>query len=320
MTASSAPRLSVVLATDTYETIRPVVARLRRQTVAEQIEIVMVAPAAGGRDPDWSELGRFAGVRTVDVPSPLPLGAARAAGVRAASAPLVFIGETHTYPHPGWAEALIKAFEQPWVAVVPAIGNANPNGVASWAAYLSDYAKWADGRPAGALDDPLVYNTAYRRSALLQLGDRLGPALDPYAEELWPTLHGHGNRAGFEPTARIDHLNVARPGPYFQEKFLAGLLIGASRSRRWSWGRRILYVLGSPLIPVVLVARLLTSVRRVARTQRLPAGTIAVIAAGAVAKSVGEVIGYLGAAPSSTEARMTEIELHKVKYAARRAR
>ena len=53
---------------------------------------------------------------------------ARAAGVRAASAPIVFIGETHSYPQPGWAEALLTAFEGPWAAVVPAIGNANPNG------------------------------------------------------------------------------------------------------------------------------------------------------------------------------------------------
>jgi hypothetical protein len=40
------PELSVILATDTYATIRPVIARVRRQTIRDRIELVLVAPSA----------------------------------------------------------------------------------------------------------------------------------------------------------------------------------------------------------------------------------------------------------------------------------
>ena len=315
-----AARLSVILATDTYETIRPVIAHLHRQTVKNQLEIVIVAPMEGHRDLDDHETAGFAGVRMVELTSPLPLAAARANGVRAASAPLVFIGETHTYPHPNWAEALLEAFEHPWAAVVPAISNANPSGVLSWAAYFSAYGRWGEGRPAGEIPDPLIYNTAYRRSVLLELGERLDYALDPNTEELWPRLHARGHRAAFEPNARIAHVNVARLESYCDEMFLVGLVVGTHRALRWPWWRRALYVLGSPFIPAVLVGRLLGTVRRARHLQQLPPGILPAIVAGAVIKAAGELMGYAGVAPYSAEARLTRIELHKVTYAARRVR
>jgi hypothetical protein len=313
-------RLSVVLATDTYETVRPVVERLRRQTIRTQLEVVLVGPRALQQDTDRMAFGEFAAVQVVDVGSSTPLPAARAAGVRRASAPIVFIGETHTYPHPGWAEALLRAFEEPWAAVIPAVDNANPAGAVSWAAYLSDYGKWGYDRPAGEMQDPLLYNTAYRRSVLLDLGDDLERALDPNMEALWPTLRARGHRAWFEPTARIDHLNVGRPGPFVTEKLAAGLLVGAGRARRWPWRRRLLYLLAAPAIACVLTIRPLAEARRITRSQRLPRGTRLWIITGAFLKAVGEAIGYAIGTPWFAEVHMADIELHKVRYAASGAR
>ena len=317
---NNSARLSVVLATDTYETIRPVVDRLRRQTIRAHLEVVLVGPRALQQDAHRTAFDEFAAVQVVDIGSPTPLPGARAAGVRRASAPIVFIGETHTYPHPGWAEALVRAFEQPWAAVVPAVDNANPGGVLSWAAYLSDYGKWGYDRPAGEMQDPLIYNTAYRRSVLLDLGDDLERALDPNTDALWPALWARGHRAWFEPAARIDHLNVGLPGPFVTEKLAAGLLVGAGRARRWPWRRRLLYLLAAPAIACVLTTRPLADARRIACTQPLPRGTRLGVVAGALLKALGEAIGYATGAAWFAEAHMAEIELHKVKYAACGAR
>src|SRR6185295_10194615 len=145
--------MAVVLATDTYETIRPVIRRLAEQTVTERLEVVIVAPLPpGALDAHRRELEGFA--------ASAGLAAARAIGIRAATAPAVFIGETHTYPETGWAAALLEAFEGPWATVVPAITNANPNGPVSWAAYVSDYGRWGEGRPQGEIPEALIYNAA----------------------------------------------------------------------------------------------------------------------------------------------------------------
>ena len=116
-TASQGPRLSVVLATDAYDTIRPVLSALRQQRAAEEIEPVIVLPASAEGGIRREDLDRFRHVRIVALDVVDRLAPARAAGVRAASAPIVFIGETHTYPQAGWADALLAAFEEPWTAV-----------------------------------------------------------------------------------------------------------------------------------------------------------------------------------------------------------
>src|SRR6476469_6688062 len=103
------PELSVILVTDRYETIRKVISHLRQQTVRDKLEIVIVAPKGQALEFEPFAFQEFAAVRLIEADSVLPLAEPRAAGVRVASAPIVVIGETHAYPHPEWAEALIKA-------------------------------------------------------------------------------------------------------------------------------------------------------------------------------------------------------------------
>jgi hypothetical protein len=306
-----------VLATDTYETIRPVLSALRRQQCVGRIEPVIVLPTDAQRGIRDDELRTFARAQIVPLQEISSLALARAAGVRAASAPIVFIGETHTYPQPGWAEALLARFEEPWAAVVPGIDNANPTCAVSWASYLFDYGSWGTNRAAGEMSDPLIYNTAYRRAALVSLGDRLAEALDPNEEILWPRLWAMGHRAAFAPNARILHLNVGTVNRLLAEKFSVGVVLGMRRAARWTWRRRMLYILASPLIPLVLLTRVARGVRR-SPPGRLPVGTIPALVLTAAAKAAGELVGYAGAKLPSAEARLMDIEIRKVRYAGRR--
>lgn len=306
------PLLSVILATDTGATIRPVVERLRRQTVRDRVEVVLVAPSAEAVRDMLVHREEFAGIRVVEDPV-TNLASARARGIRAATAPLVFVGETHSYPHPGFAEALIGAFEGPWSSVTPAIGNANPKGILSWAGFLSDYARWCDGLPAGEIPEAPLYNAAYRREVLLSLGDRLAPALS-HGDELPKTLAAAGHRVYFEPRARLDHVNVSRPWDWVVERFLAGIVIGAHRAAQWPLSRRLVYIGGSFLIPVVLTWRILPGLWKTVRQRRLPAVTIPAILAGMIVKAAGEMAGYAGLSTAAAERRMHEYEVHKLAH------
>lgn len=307
-------RLSIVLATDTYETIRPVLAALRRQASAREIEPIVVLLGGDATAVRLEDLSAFP--RAKVVPSVNHLAEARAAGVRAASAPIVFIGETHTYPEPGWAEALLAAFNGPWAAVVPAIGNANPARAASSAAYLFDYGMWGPNRRSGEIGDPLIYNTAYRREVLLSLGDGLPAALDPSEESLWPLLTARGHRAAFASDARILHLNIGTFRTLIREKFCVGVVLGTHRSARWSPLRRLLYFIASPLIPIVLFGRVLRGARHWP-SDTLPRSTILGVMIAAVAKTAGEIIAYAGVKLPAAAARLHDIEVRKVDYAGR---
>jgi hypothetical protein len=313
------PRLSVILATDRYETIRNVVARLTAQTVLGQIELVMVAPPGATADLDASSVQGFAAVRRVETETVLPLAPARAAGVRAATAPIVCIGETHSFPHADWAEVLIRAHAGPWAVVVPAFGNANPDNALSWAAFLRDYGRWIDGLAAGETTAVPPYNTAAKREALLAFGDRLTDAV-AQGEELVLGLRARGQRAYFEPAARIDHANVSRAGPWIAQRYVVGRVLAGARISQWSWGRRLLYIGGSPLIPAVVLLRLLDSLRLARRSQRLPAGTLPALVVGIVLGAAGEMVGYAFGTAARVVLGSDRYELHKLRYTSGRIR
>jgi hypothetical protein len=309
------PLMSVVLVTDDHESVRPALDRWRLQTVKERLEVVLVAPSREAFAD--AELDGFASVRFVELGPPVDLGDGRAAGVRAASAPLVFIGETHSYPHPGFVQTLIEAHAGPWAVVVPGFRNANPERSLSWAGFLSDYSPWASGLPAGEIDYAPIYNASYRRSALLEFGDRLASALT-IGDEMLKGLRARGHRMYFEPAATIEHLNLARAVPFVRERFLSGLLIAAQRARRWSWRQRLAYACGSPLLPAVYLSRVRGGVRTVRRN--VPLGAFPAMLAGAFVKAAGEMVGYARGAPPAAERRMTDYELHKTSYASPAAR
>src|SRR5262245_4657222 len=236
---TTGPCLSVVLVTDHYRTIRRVISLLRAQRARSQMEIVVVVPAGQPLTSD-AGLDGFGGVRCVEVSSIIPLGPARAAGVRAATAPVVVIGETHSFPQAGWAEALIEAHTRPWAVVVPAFSNANPDSALSWAAFLRDYGPWVDGLPAGEIDFLPPYNTATKREVLLGFGDRL-ERMVAQGDELSTALRSAGHRVWFEPAARIEHANVARPWSWVVQRYLVGRVIASGRAERWSRSQRLLY-------------------------------------------------------------------------------
>lgn len=310
------PKLSVILATDYYATIETVVQCMRRQTMRESIELILVGRSEQDLRPVLDYCDEFLTVRIVEDPVE-DLSTGRAAGVRAARAPYIFIGETHSYPHPDLAAVALSAFErESCTVVVPCIANANPVSALSSSGVILDYGTWFRGLPAGPIDMAPIYNAVYDKSVLLELGDRLTPAL-AQADDLWRKLRDEGRRIFFEPTAQIDHVNVTMPGHWALNRFYCGVMIAGTRSADWSVAKRIVYIGGSFLIPVVLLRRIGAGVAAGLQGERRKLRTRAAIFAGLVLRAGGEVFGYAGLLRRKALDGMFQYEVHKLKYAAR---
>ena len=309
---SRAARLSTVVVTDRYETIRRFVDALCEQTVSEELELVVSCPFRQALEIPHAVRRALAGVACAEAPL-LPLGEARAAGVRESSAPVVAIGETHAFPAPDWAEQILQAHEGPWAVVVPSIENANPSGGAqSWSSFLIDYGEWWARRQPAEVRAMPSYNVAFKRAALLSLEPRLGELLEP-GSTLAQELARRGERAYFEPQARIEHLNVARPGAWLHERYLGGRLLGAKRRARWPALRTLVYIGGSPLIPVVRLLRTRKAFATARRERQLPPRTTLALVVACVVWAIGELVGYV-AGRGPAESRMLEYELDKARY------
>lgn len=307
----AAAELSAILITpDRYATLRHTVAALTAQTVRERLELVIVCPDPKTLEPALDELAPFASHRVVGVGDLRSTSRARSAGVEAATAPVVVLMEDHSFPEPGWAEALIARHREDWTGVGPVILNANPTSRASWASLMIEYGDWMDpceGRPTHHLPG---HNSSYKKAALLGYGDRLPDILEAESVMQWD-LGTRGHRFYLEPAARTRHTNIDTIRPSISHRFHGGRLFAANRSREWSPGRRLLYVLGSPLIPLVRLARLARHARRVATAHPVPGGVLPVAALLLAVDGFGELLGYALGGGRSMRYLTAEAEFHK---------
>lgn len=304
--------LSYVVVTDAPGTIRRVLECLRGQTARRAVEVVIVTTTGAEAAIRAGTPDEFAAVRVVALPSIWPMAVARAAGVRAARAEVVFIGETHSFPQPGFAAAVIEAAARPWDVLVPGLDNANPGTAISWSNFLLDYGSWHPVLPGGAIPGGPTWNVAYRRAVLRAVDGSL-ERMFGHGDDLAVAFHAAGRLTEFVPAARIDHANVSRARWWFEQRYLAGLLVGESRRQRWPASRRVLYLLASPLIVPVILARLRHAIGA-ARRSGMPWTALPALVAGATFRTVGEAVAYArGAAPGAQD-RMDEYELHKLDF------
>jgi len=285
-----APELAVVLVTSDPARLSKVLRCYRVGTDLDRIEIVVVALA--GAPVERAAITAL-GFRHVHVVAGdgFDIGRAEEAAVRTATAPYVVFGQVHGYPRPGFVAALLAVTRAgQWTIVGPAIANANPESRVSWAAMSIHYGPWSVRRPRGAVTSLPGHHSAYQRAALLALGSELYPRLDA-GDSLQEALQARGGTLFFEPAAVLAIVNLSRLGSFLADQFLQGAKFARQRRRGWSAMRRLLYVVGAPLIPVVRCGRVLRTLQREHRLGELARGWPPLVA-GLILNAAGECLGY----------------------------
>jgi len=313
------PELSAIAVGDTAECLRPLLRSLDRQTAKGRLELVVVAPADAHDEIERHAPSGLAGLRLVDCSRIEALPPARVQGILAASAPVVTLTETHCFPAPDWAAALIERHREDCAAVGPTFDNANPATARSWANLVIDYGPFLAGpqrREPEASEDLPGHNSSYKRDVLLAAyGDELADPLE-FESVLHADLRRRGYRLVLEPRARVAHVNVTSIGSWAPERWCAGRLYGGTRSREWPVPRRAAYALAWPLIVAVRLPRVLRHARSIGRPG-LTGRVTAPVFAGLVLQSLGEAAGYL-AGPGSASHDIIDIELHRFDHLTRR--
>jgi len=307
------PTLSVVVCAERATSLGPLISHLSSQAGAESIELVVACPSVPELGAFPSGADSLAAVRTVEYRDAdggfVDLAAARAVAVRRSSASLVAMAETHCFPAPGWAEALISEHASGAVAAVgPIVFNANPTSTISWANLIMDYGPWLPPTATGPRGELPGHNSCYRRDELLGYDGSLAEMLT-YEHALHRDLHRRGRGLVLAEGARVRHLNVSVPRYWVRERFHVGRAFAAARSRPWPRWRRAVYALAAPLIPMVRLWRLAPVAGRTrGRPQLLKLAPA--LATGLIVHAAGEAVGFaLGAGSSWTV--VTKIELYR---------
>ena len=294
------PALSVVLASSgSFANIRTTVYYLKQQTIAAQIELIIVAPTTSDFGLPSDAVAAFYGVKLIGLGRLLPISYANAEGVRYASGPVIVFAEDHALPEEDWAQALLGRHQDGYAVVGPAVRNANPTTAVSWADFFLSYGPWRLGRSGGEVRMLPGHNSSYKKSILVDQGDNLAASLE--AESVFhEALRKKSERLFFEPRAIIAHLNFARLGVLLQVQFHYGRNYAARRCASWSLWKRLIYFLGSPMIPLVRLVRIFNQGFEIRNGPPLWR-VLAVLVADLVADGLGQTLGYLCGSGRSAE-------------------
>lgn len=309
------PEMSVLLVTtDNYETIRRTLWHLRRQTISDRLEVIVIAPSRESLALPESEVTGFNLLTVVEVGEIKKVSHAIAVGLRRATGLFAAFAEDHCYPEPEWAAHLLAAHLKGWAAVGPALSNANPRTMISWAGLFLHFGCCLDCGSAGESRNLPWHNISYRRDLLLEYGTELAAML-AVEGVLLDDLAAKGHGLYFEGSARTAHVNISRLSSWIIHAFWGGRLFGSSRARkeRWSLWRRLLYICGGPFIPLIRLRRTVPKIYQSGLQLQLIPRIFLAMVAGLIPHAVGEVIAYMLGAGNS-EQRYSFFEMKRTRH------
>lgn len=310
------PMFSVIMITASkYEICRRTISYLLAQSIVEKIELVLVGPSREEMKVDEAELAPFHSFKIVEIGKVQSTGHGLAAGTFASTADLVTYAEEHGFPPPNLFEVLLRNTEEKhYQAYGWAMLPSNP-GTVAWAHIYGQFAEAVAPRPSGEVTRLGGHHCMYRRDLLMDYKDRLIDLLSCEA-----VFHEDLQRRGIKMLLIGEvaggHTQISNFRFYLWHEFVGQRAFAATRVRNlgWGWGRRLLYIAGSPLIPFVRLYRKLPYIRSTGRWKQLMPQIGFVIFAANCAGTVGEVLGYLTGQSDKALKDRLKIELDRFAF------
>jgi hypothetical protein len=218
--------------------------------------------------------------------------ALRTWGIAATSGEIVALLEDHEVPAPGWAAEVMTAHAVSGDAVIGgAVDNAIPRPL-NWALCLCDFSAYLPPIAGGPSPVATDVNVSYKREAL----EVVAPVWRERFHErrVHEALRAAGHRIALRPAILVYQRRTdVGAVEAMIERMTWGRSYAATRADAWSAGRRVCYAAMTPVLPALLVTRI---VRNVTVKHRWSAGVLAAlpwVCALSAMWSLGELNGYL---------------------------
>lgn len=220
----------------------------------------------------------------------------RAVGMAAARGDIVALTEDHCVAEEGWLRSLVEAHADGGEVVGGAMENARCASTVDWAAFFAEYGLFAgDGGGSGPEEDdegaPSMTgaNVSYARELVDRVVERAGRG--EWENVIHDELAASGRAMEFLETAAVAHNRSWGVREFCVDRFLHGRDYARRRLDDAPIGRRWLWLVGTPVLPMLLCARIARAAagRHPGIFLRALPATLLFLAAW----SAGEAAGYL---------------------------
>lgn len=258
------PKLSIVVAVKDGRSNLPALLGALREAPRET-EIIL---SCAGRAP---EVSAPQAITTLSLPLDTLVPSLWSEGIRRARGRGVALTTAEFVPDRHWLENLHEASLDRWAGVGGAIDNDSHASPRNWAIFFLRYSAFAPPLCAGETSEIAADNAVYDRAAIMDHPDLLD-------EGFWePSFHRRFRAAGrkllLNPALVVIHHGTVSAESFARQRYLHGRAYGIERAERGSIGRNLLLLISSPLVPPLLLARIISRIakRRTYRAKLLPA-------------------------------------------------
>ena len=240
----------------------------------------------------------FPGARIIVADAEATIPEMRAAGLRAAQGAIVAMTTDHCIPGAGWLQAVRTAHRR-GSAVVGGPLLFEGTGLVDWAVFVCEYGRYLPPARAGRTHDLPGQNVSYTRAALTAIDDLL-------SRGLWePFWHQRLIERGFAMTCDPAVVVTLRKhysfGGFVRERFHFARSFASQRVADRAWPIRVALAAATPLLPVILLFRMLRQILPKRRYVSVLIRTLPMLAVFVTVWAAGECAGY--ASGGGTSAR-----------------
>ena len=240
---------------------------------------------------------QFPRVRFLSLPETAIVPELRTAGVLESTGDIVALTEDHCRFGQGWRQQVRKAHEGGGCAIGGPVENASVERALDWAVYFYDYGKFMPPIRPGPAGELSGANVSYKRAALMAESESFRNGFfEPAVHRALVQRHGG---LYLSSNAVIYHNKSYRLGEAVQQAYHLARGYAALRVQHAAAWRRILFVLGSPLLFPLLPSRVIGSILRKGRRRKELLRSLPYLILLTASWAWGEFRGYLAGEGSS---------------------
>lgn len=297
MEKSENPKLSVIIAAEDTSQIEDCLNALKGQVRRGEVEIIVAICCA-------DETSRFIKPEFPDIKLihfskrkslPLLLGA----GIEQSTGDIVAVTDSTCVVAGNWVSEILKSHQAPHPVIGGGVEMAGGKGIVDWAAYFCDYGQFMHPMEEGVVNELPGNNVSFKRWALKR-------GQEYVRNGFWKTywcrkLQEEGIQLISMPSIVVYYKKSFCLEPFLIRRFLHGRCFAGMRIAKVSVFKRMCYLAGSPLLPVLFLQRTINVVllKRQYLKEFILSFPISVMAI--VVWSLGECWGYLLGAGNSCD-------------------